>query len=97
MKSAFALTAAGAIVVVSAGCTSVQEAQQSAQPSARATMLENANASAQHSRDVSYKGGPDRRAATGGARSPSSPTCATRLKCDLFPNTEAVVRSERKR
>jgi outer membrane protein TolC len=84
MKSAFALTVAGAILVLSAGCTSVQEAQQSAQPSARATMLENANASAQHSRDVSYGGVPDTRTATGGARSPSSPTCATRLKCDLF-------------
>jgi hypothetical protein len=97
MKSAFVSTVTCAVLLVSAGCTSVQEAQQSAQPSARATMLENANASAQHSRDVSYKGVPDTRAATGGARSPSSSTCATRLKCDLFPNTEAVVRTERKR
>ena len=79
MKSAFVLTAAGAVLVVSAGCTSVQETQQSVQPSARATMVENANASAQSSTDMSYGGVPDTRSATGGTR---SPTCATRLKCD---------------
>jgi hypothetical protein len=43
MKLAFALTAAGAIFLMSAGCTSVQETQQSVQPSARATMVENAS------------------------------------------------------
>jgi hypothetical protein len=84
MKSAFVSTTAGAILLVSAGCTSVQEAQQSGQPSARATMVENANASAQSSTDVSYGGVPDTRTATGGTRSPSSPTCVTRLRCDLF-------------
>jgi len=84
MKSAFVSTAAGAILLVSAGCTSVQETQQSGQPSARATMVENANASAQSSTDVSYGGVPDTRTATGGTRSPSSPTCVTRLRCDLF-------------
>ena len=84
MKSAFALPAAGALFLLSAGCTSVQETRQSVQPSARATMIENANASAQSSTDVSYGGVPDTRSAAGGTRSPSSPTCTTRLKCDLF-------------
>ena len=84
MKLAFALTAAGAIFLMSAGCTSVQETQQSVQPSARATMVENANASAQSSTDVSYGGVPDTRSATGATRSPISPKCATRLKCNLF-------------
>ena len=84
MKLASALTAAGAIFLVSAGCTSVQETQQSVQPSARATMVENANASAQSSTDVSYGGVPDTRTATGRSRSPSSPACATRFRCDLF-------------
>ena len=84
MKLASALTAAGAIFLVSAGCTSVQETQQSVQPSARATMVENANASAQSSTDVSYGGVPDTRTATGGARSTNAPTCATRTQCNLF-------------
>ena len=85
MKSAFVLSAASAVLLVSAGFTSAQETQQSVQPSARARMVENANASAQSSTDVSYGGVPDTRSATGAARSPISPKCATRLKCDLFP------------
>jgi hypothetical protein len=84
MKSAFVSTVTGAVLLVSAGCTSVQEAQQSAQPPARATMVENANASAQSSTDVSYGGVPDTRSASGSTRSTSSPTCVTGFRCDLF-------------
>jgi hypothetical protein len=84
MKSAFVAAAAGATLLVSTGCMSVQEAQRSMQPSARGTMVENANASAQYSRDVSYGGVPDTRTASGSTRVPSSPTCATGPKCDLF-------------
>jgi hypothetical protein len=47
-------------------------------------MVENANASAQSSTDVSYGGVPDTRSAAGGARSLSPPTCPTRLNCELF-------------
>ena len=65
MKSAFVSTVTGAVLLVSAGCTSVQEAQQSAQSPARATMVENANASAQSSTDVSYGGVPDTQSAEG--------------------------------
>ena len=82
MKSAFALTAVGAALLVSAGCTSVQETQQSEQQPARATMVENANASAQSSTDVSYGGVPDTRSATESKRSDSSPTCANAVQCD---------------
>ena len=84
MNSAFVSTAAGAILLVSAGCVSVPETQQSAQLAARATMAQNANASAQSGTDVSYGGALETRSATGRIRSPSSPTCATRIKCDLF-------------
>ncbi|QIE29261.1 hypothetical protein [Caballeronia sp. SBC2] len=45
MKSALVLSAASAVLLVSAGFTSAQETQQSVQPSARARMVENANAS----------------------------------------------------
>ncbi len=82
MKSAFVSTVTGAILLVSSGCTSVQEAQQSVQPPARATMIENANASAQSSTDVSYGGVPDTRSATGSKRSDSSLTCANGVQCD---------------
>ncbi len=84
MASALISAATGAILLASAGITNAQETQQSAQPSARATMVENANASAQSSTDVSFGGVPDTRSAAGGARSLSPPTCPTRLKCELF-------------
>jgi hypothetical protein len=81
MKSAFVVTAAGAILVVAASITSAQESQQRPQPSARATMQDNANASAQSSTDMSFGGVEATRSAAGDRR---SNTCATGGRCDLF-------------
>jgi hypothetical protein len=80
MKSAYVLAAFGAIMLGSTSIATAQETQQSAQPSARAKMAENANASAQSSTDVSYGGVPDTRSASGRMR---STTCATPDQCDL--------------
>lgn len=81
MKSTVVVTAAGAILMVAANITSAQETQQRAQPSARATMQDNANASAQASTDMSYGGIEATRSAAGDRR---SNTCATGARCDLF-------------
>lgn len=84
MKSTFVLTAAGAILLVSADFAGAQEMQLSPLPSARATMVKDANESAQSSSDMSYGGAPDTRGATGVARSANAPLCTNKLKCDLF-------------
>jgi hypothetical protein len=82
MASAFASKTTVVILLMFAGIANGQETQQTAPPSARATMVENANASAQSSTDVSYGGVPDTRSATGSKRSDSSPTCANGVQCD---------------
>lgn len=84
MKSAFVSTVTCAVLLVSAGCTSVPEAHQSVPPPARATLVENANESAQSTTDVSYGGVPDTQSTSGNARSPGPPTCVTGPRCDLF-------------
>ena len=84
MKSAFVSTVTCAVLLVSAGCTSVQEAQQSTQSPARATLVENANESAQSTTDVSYGGVPDTQSASGNTRSLGPPTCVAGPRCDLF-------------
>jgi len=80
MKSAYVLVAVGTIVLGSTSIATAQETQQNAQPSARARMAANADASAQSSTDVSYGGVPDTRSASGRMR---STTCATPDQCDL--------------
>jgi hypothetical protein len=83
MKSTFVSTVACAVLLVSAACTSAQETQQSVQPTARASLVENANESAQSITDVSYGGVPDTQSASGSTRSPGPPTCVTGPRCDL--------------
>jgi hypothetical protein len=80
MKSAYVLAAVGAITLGSTSIATAQDTEQSAQPSARARMAANANASAQSSTDVSYGGVPDTRSAAGGTR---PTTCATHDLCDV--------------
>jgi hypothetical protein len=91
MKPALISMAAGAILFVSASLTSAQEQQENVQPSARQTMVENANASAQSNTDVSYGGVPDTQGSTGGMRPTPSATdairpdiCATSPRCNLY-------------
>jgi hypothetical protein len=91
MKPALISTAAGAILLVSASLTSAQEQRQNVQPSARQTMVENANASAQSTTDVSYGGVPDTQSSTGGMRPDPSASeamrpgiCATSPRCNLY-------------
>ncbi|SAL68862.1 hypothetical protein AWB69_08110 [Caballeronia udeis] len=98
MKPALILTVSGTILLGSASMVNAQETQQSAPPSARAKMVEDANMSAQSGTDVSYGGVSDTRSETGGAQtegahppvapitpisSPSS-ACAGGARCDLF-------------
>jgi hypothetical protein len=66
MKSALILTVFGTILLGSASMANAQETQQSAPPSARAKMVEDANMSAQSGTDVSYGGVSDTRSETGG-------------------------------
>jgi hypothetical protein len=54
MKSTFILAAVGIVLFASGTMTNAQEPQQSVQPSARAKMEEDANASAQSGTDMSY-------------------------------------------
>ena len=95
MKSALILTVFGTILLGSASMANAQETQQSAPPSARAKMVEDANMSAQSGTDVSYGGVPDTRSETGGAQTEGvhpplppvlslSPACAGGARCDLF-------------
>jgi hypothetical protein len=56
MKSALFVTVTAAVLLVSASITNAQDMQPRAQPSARATLQDDANASAQASTDMSYGG-----------------------------------------
>ena len=82
MKSALFVTVTGAILLVSASITDGQDMQQRAQPSARATLQDDANASAQSSTDMSYGGIVATRSEAG---APPRPTpCAYARQCNLF-------------
>jgi hypothetical protein len=91
MKSALIPMAAGAVLLVSASLASAQQeqqpqqpqqAQQDAQPSARRTMVENANASAQSAADMSYGGVADTQSSIGGVTRPY--VCPTSPRCNLY-------------
>jgi hypothetical protein len=82
MKSAFFATVTGAILLVSASVTSAQDMQQRAQPSARSTLQDDANASAQSSTDMSYGGIVATRSEAGAPPRPNP--CAYARKCNLF-------------
>jgi cytoskeletal protein RodZ len=82
MKSAFFVTVTGATLLVSASVTSAQDIQQRAQPSARSTLQDDANASAQSSTDMSY-GGIVATRSEAGAPPPRNP-CAYARQCNLF-------------
>ena len=82
MKSAYFVTVIGAILLVSASITNAQDMHLRAQPSARASLQDDANASAQSSTDMSYGGIVDTRSEVG---PPPRPTpCADVRQCNLF-------------
>jgi len=82
MKSAYFVTVIGAILLVSASITNAQDMQLRAQPSARASLQDDANASAQSSTDMSYGGIVDTRSEAG---APPRPTpCDDARQCNLF-------------
>jgi orotidine-5'-phosphate decarboxylase len=88
MKRALISTAAGVTLLAAASLTSAQQQQQpeqqNVQPSARQTMEENANASAQSNTDMSYGGVPDTQNATGVLRPIRPDTCPSSPRCNLY-------------
>ncbi|QIE29372.1 hypothetical protein SBC1_72400 (plasmid) [Caballeronia sp. SBC1] len=82
MKSAYFVTVIGAILLVSASITNAQDMHLRAQPSARASLQDDANASAQSSTDMSYGGVVATRSEAG---APPRPTpCADASQCNFF-------------
>lgn len=82
VKSAYFATVTGAVLLVSASITNAQDMQPRAQPSARASLQDDANASAQSSTDMSYGGIV---ATRGEAGAPPRPTpCDYAHQCNLF-------------
>ena len=82
MKSAYFVTVIGAILLLSASITNAQNVQLRAQPSARASLEDDANASAQSSTDMSYGGMVATRSEAGAPPRPS--LCADARQCNLF-------------
>jgi hypothetical protein len=82
MKSPLFGTVSAAILLVSAGITNAQDIQPHEQPSARATLQDDANASAQSGTDMSYGGIVATRSEAG---APARPTqCTYARQCNLF-------------
>jgi hypothetical protein len=87
MKPALISTAAGVVLLATASLASAQQQQpeqQNVPPSARQTMVENANASAQSNTDMSYGGVPDTRNATGALTLIRPDTCPSSPRCNLY-------------
>lgn len=82
MKSAYFVTVIGAILLVSASLTNAQDMHLRAQPSARASLQDDANASAQSSTDMSYGGIVATRSEAGAPPRPS--LCTDARQCNLF-------------
>jgi hypothetical protein len=82
LKSALFVTVTGAILLVSASITNGQDMRRRAQPSARATLQDDANVSAQSSTNMSYGEIVATRSEDG---APPRPTpCAYARQCSLF-------------
>ena len=82
MKSSLFVTVSAAILLVSTSITNAQDMQPREQPSARATLQDDANASAQSGTDMSYGGIVVTRSEAG---APPRPTqCNFARQCNLF-------------
>ena len=82
MKSSLLVTVSATILLVSASITNAQDMHLRAQPSARASLQDDPNASAQSSTDMSYGGVVATRSEAG---APPRPTpCADTRQCNLF-------------
>ena len=81
MKSAFVVMLTGVILAITTSLASAQEPQQRTQPSGRATMLKDANASAQADTDMSYGGAEATQSAAG---SRLSKPCSPGTRCHVF-------------
>jgi cytoskeletal protein RodZ len=82
MRSSLFVKVSAAILLVSASVTNAQDMQPRGQPSARATLQDDANASAQSDTDMSYGGIVATRSEAGAPQRPTQ--CNYARQCNLF-------------
>jgi hypothetical protein len=82
MKSSLLVTVSATILLVSASITNAQDMQPRGQPSARSTLQDDANASAQSGTDMSYGGIVATRSEAGAP--PHQTQCNYARQCNLF-------------
>ncbi|MEM5387448.1 hypothetical protein VSR68_28160 [Paraburkholderia phymatum] len=83
MKILMALPMAGALLLAVPVATMADEVAQSSDAS-KATMQNNANASAQATTDMSYGGSVDTGMTSSGKALPHSRKCSTGAQCDVY-------------